>query len=1069
MICSGSRVVIVLSVLPGTVATAAPEAFRTRASVPVEIAFRARASHANPFNDLVVDLVVTDPEGRRLRVPCFWAGRDVWKARYASPVAGIHRFRTDARPADDPGLHGAEGRIEVEPYDGPNILYRRGPIRVAPDHRHLEHTDGTPFFWLGDTWWMGLCRRLRFPDEFATLARDRVAKGFTVIQIVAGLYPDMPAFDERGANEAGLPWEKDWSRIRPAYFDAADRRLAHLIDAGLVPCIVGAWGYFLPWMGVEKAKEHWRYLVARYGAYPVVWCIAGEANLPYYLVPGFPFHEAEQVAGWTEVMRYVREIDPFRRLVTIHPTGLGRLSARGATDDVSLLDFDMLQTPHGEREAIPPTIRTARASYAEEPVMPVIDGEASYEHLFDRIPALYPRAMFWVCMLEGAAGHTYGANGIWQCNRREEPHGASPHGGSYGTIPWDDAMNLPGSRQVGLGKKLLERFRWYGFAPHPEWAEYEASEETGLAGCRWIWFPEGEPARNAPAEERRFRKAFSIPEGKTVVRASLLATADDAFTARVNGQEVGAGADWHRIHRSDVARLLHTGENAIGIAARNGAGPVSANPAGLIACLEIRFADGAAMRIASDASWQTSKDGTSWVEARDLGALGIQPWGTIGGRGEFDGPCAAGIPGSVRIIYVPSPDPIAVRNLGSDAGWTATYFDPADGGETRIGTIRADREGRWRSAAPAGAKEDWILILESAPSAEDPRAEIILENDAVAWHVDAGAAPRALRIENKLSGRTYAISGDRGIALTFSSAPDRIAEPLARIDAFELRGADPRGPDRAVFRLASASPSIDVALHYGIEGPIRRKWVEVTNRADRDLLLLDVRLDDFATEGAVSGGGRGQPIFIDGEVFAAIEHPSGINDAGGGHVQLLHHPGRRIPAGGTFRSRDAIVAVAPPGQALEAFRSYIEAHALRRPRALAVYTPFGINNQWGGCPTLDDEQTLDVLDLLERWQEKGVRFDYFTLDTGWSDPGDLMRFRPSCFPDGPARIVERVESLGMKFGLWFATSWAAESCWDDARALAGQAPLVLPYRNGYPDKAHAGRMFCFACPAYYEA
>src|SRR5205823_6389726 len=129
----------------------------------------------------------------------------------------------------------------------------------------------------------------------------------------------------------GFPWEKDYSRINPAYFDAADRRLAHLADLGLAPCIVGAWGYHLPWLGVGRMKEHWRYLVARYGAWPVIWCVAGEANLPYYGVRGFPFESRSQVEGWTEVSRYLREIDPFHRLLTIHPTGLGKLSARGAT------------------------------------------------------------------------------------------------------------------------------------------------------------------------------------------------------------------------------------------------------------------------------------------------------------------------------------------------------------------------------------------------------------------------------------------------------------------------------------------------------------------------------------------------------------------------------------------------------------------------------------------------------------------------------------------------------------------------------------------------------------------
>lgn len=52
---------------------------------------------------------------------------------------------------------------------------------------------------------MGLCKQLHWPGEFQTLLSDRVAKGFSLVQIVAGLYPDMPAFDERRANEAGFP------------------------------------------------------------------------------------------------------------------------------------------------------------------------------------------------------------------------------------------------------------------------------------------------------------------------------------------------------------------------------------------------------------------------------------------------------------------------------------------------------------------------------------------------------------------------------------------------------------------------------------------------------------------------------------------------------------------------------------------------------------------------------------------------------------------------------------------------------------------------------------------------
>src|SRR6185437_9438758 len=130
---------------------------------------------------------------------------------------GRHHFITDCSDSTNAGLHGREGILEVTPYMGDNPLYRHGPVRVSSDHRYLEHADMTPFFWLGDTWWMSLSKRLRWPDEFRLIVADRVTKGFSVIQLVAGLYPDIPPFDQRGANEAGFPWEADYSRIAPLH------------------------------------------------------------------------------------------------------------------------------------------------------------------------------------------------------------------------------------------------------------------------------------------------------------------------------------------------------------------------------------------------------------------------------------------------------------------------------------------------------------------------------------------------------------------------------------------------------------------------------------------------------------------------------------------------------------------------------------------------------------------------------------------------------------------------------------------------------------------------------------
>ena len=191
-------------------------------NVPLEIAFVGEDSRrTGPAPTWMSSSAV---RADRVTVPAFWAGPRRVPGPVRGPAPGRWTYRTACTDAADAGLHGMTGEVEVVPYTGTNPLYRHGPLRRLSRQRHFEHADGTPFFWLGDTWWMGLCQRLHWPDEFQALAADRVEKGFNVIQIVAGLYPDMPAFDPRGANEAGFPWEPDYARIRPAYFDAADQR-----------------------------------------------------------------------------------------------------------------------------------------------------------------------------------------------------------------------------------------------------------------------------------------------------------------------------------------------------------------------------------------------------------------------------------------------------------------------------------------------------------------------------------------------------------------------------------------------------------------------------------------------------------------------------------------------------------------------------------------------------------------------------------------------------------------------------------------------------------------------------
>ncbi|MBM3497905.1 MAG: DUF4038 domain-containing protein, partial [Armatimonadetes bacterium] len=357
-----------------------------------EVALTSAKAYANPFTDVTLDAVVTPPAGPPLRVPAFWAGGDRWCFRYASPAPGRHAWRTECSDQDNRGLHAISGQLDLTPTTDTNPLFLHGPIRLTDDGRHFTHADGTPFFWLGDTWWKNLCKRLTWED-FQELAADRRAKGFTVVQIVCGPYPDEGPFEPRWENEGGMPYEtRDFTRVDPRYFDFADRRIAHLVSEGLAPAIVGGWGRSdcdaLALAGLDGLRRHWRHLIARYGAYPVIWIIGGESQGP----------------EWTEVARFVRSVDPYRRPATLHP----HRSGRDSVTDETVIDFDMLQTGHGDWTAAAAAIPQLQAAHARTPVMPVVIGEYCYEGHMQTAFQDVQRYVFWGSLLSGAAGLTYG-------------------------------------------------------------------------------------------------------------------------------------------------------------------------------------------------------------------------------------------------------------------------------------------------------------------------------------------------------------------------------------------------------------------------------------------------------------------------------------------------------------------------------------------------------------------------------------------------------------------------------------------------------------------------------------
>jgi hypothetical protein len=439
-----------------------------------EVSLVSAKSYGNSFLEIELDAVVTRPDGKQLRVPAFWAGGNNWKFRYASEQTGIHNWRTECKDTANAGLHGVTGKFEVISGTSDNPLYKHGAICVSADKRHFEHADGTPFLWLGDTWWKCLCKRMTW-EGFQELTADRKAKGFNAVQIVCGPYPDENMMESRWENEGGKPYEKiDFSVMNPKYFEFADRRIKHLVDAGIVPVIVGGWGRpqgggksTLAQVGLEGFKRHWRNLIARYGAYPAVWVVGGEATDGY--------------GPWSELAKYLKETDPYHHPLTYHAPA----HPRQAIKDNAVFDFDMVGIGHEGYQTAAQSLDLMKSCQSQQPAKPALCGEACYEgHMQTNFQDLQ-RHLFWSFMLSGAAGHTYGAAGIWQASVEGDP-GIDP---VYDWTTWKEGMAYPGSTQLGIGKKLLEQYPWSRFEVHPEWAE-EDCFASGIPGkVRFIYQP----------------------------------------------------------------------------------------------------------------------------------------------------------------------------------------------------------------------------------------------------------------------------------------------------------------------------------------------------------------------------------------------------------------------------------------------------------------------------------------------------------------------------------------------------------------------------------------------------
>lgn len=355
-------------------------------------------------------------------------------------------------------IWGLPGFCEEKTKSGPSVLLQHGDLKVSKNGRFLQHSDGTPFFFMGDTNWELFHRMNR--EEAEIYLENRRKKGFTVIQAVVlaildGLnvpnpYGEKPLID------------KDPLKPNEAYFKHVDFIVNLAAKKGIYIGILPTWGdkisktrtggqAIFTTENPDVPFQFGKFIGNRYKDTPnIIWILGGDRD-----ANGF-----EDI--WRAMAKGLHESDHGTHLITYHPLGYSSSSKWFHHD--SWLDFNMIQSSHGSYDV--PNYKIISDDYMKQPAKPVLDGELRYEnHPVDWKPEKgwfnefdVRQALYW-SVFAGGCGVTYGCNDVWQVMAP----GRKPETSSRNT--WLETLDLPGSWDVFHLRTLMESRPYFDRIP----------------------------------------------------------------------------------------------------------------------------------------------------------------------------------------------------------------------------------------------------------------------------------------------------------------------------------------------------------------------------------------------------------------------------------------------------------------------------------------------------------------------------------------------------------------------------------------------------------------------------
>ncbi len=463
--------------------------------VACEMELISTKEYEDPVYTVDLDVVFHHKaSGKTLVIPAFWDGGTSFKVRFTPTEVGEWSFYTVCTDPENDGLHHRAGTVTCSAYTGELDIYVHGFIKTEPGKNYFMYADGTPFFYLGDTYWTlplmeldsygsidtqknaGITREEAdangITSQFTYIMDYRAAQGYTVIQSQPLGWWTNPGQNGWFADTEQNIYTYGVNDIMLAKFQQYDRYFAYIAEKGLVHSHT-QFGYPTALMNEyfggritdEQLEKLCRYWVARYGAYPVMWATTQEGDNDYYGERG-DCAATPETNPWLKVFAYVQKYDAYHHPATCHQehwsyTGV-RNTAFGKLDGHT---WYAAQYNNSSKDVL--NWNLFREFWNNPGCKPVVNYEGRYDHFWTGTYG--SRAQGWMAFMNGQFGYGYGVQPIW--NIFWSGNGISNWTGNdeWGEFNLDDnwleGLRADAGEQVTYIRDFLSEYEWWRLTP----------------------------------------------------------------------------------------------------------------------------------------------------------------------------------------------------------------------------------------------------------------------------------------------------------------------------------------------------------------------------------------------------------------------------------------------------------------------------------------------------------------------------------------------------------------------------------------------------------------------------